>query len=144
MDLTGCTYSHFDAAVLLRLETKTVDYISFSASLSSSDSGSIQTEEQQYSQLPFAALICLFSTRDRPGNIWKARKRGKNIGAVRCLCKYKNRAAWEKKNDRKRRYSKAERLDKTQVLQNDLSKRKMQNETEHAMSGHNLNNCSGG
>lgn len=69
MDLPGCTYSHSDAAVLLSLETKTVDYIPFSASLSSLDSGSIETEEKQYSQLPFAALICLFSTRDRPGNI---------------------------------------------------------------------------
>jgi len=56
---------------LLRLERKRDrgQHFPLSRSLSSLDSGSIETKAQQYSQPPFPALICLFSTRDRPGNI---------------------------------------------------------------------------
>lgn len=78
MDLPGCTYSQFGAVELLRMERKrtTEGYISFSASLSSLDSGSMETEAQQYSPPPFPALICLFSTRDRAGNIWEREGEG--------------------------------------------------------------------
>ena len=69
MDLPGCTHSRFGAVELLRRKRKTVGYVSFSASLSSLDSGSIETEAPQHSLPPFPALICLFSTRDRAGNI---------------------------------------------------------------------------
>lgn len=69
MDLPDSTYPPIGAVELLRMERDTVGDISFSASPSSLDSGSIETEAQQYSQPPFPALICLFSTKDRAGNM---------------------------------------------------------------------------
>lgn len=86
VDLAECNYSQFNAAMqwVQDGERQTVGYIFFSGALLSLDSGSIETEAQHYSQPPFPALICLFSSTVRPLNIWEKGKKERNTGTVRC------------------------------------------------------------